>query len=486
MDIDTIVITVNKPTNSSPVVQIISPAEGSTFTVGDAIQFTGSCIDDEDGHIGDAFLVWSSHVDGQIGTGEAFTSDTLSQGVHQITLTATDSEGAVGMDTIVITVNKPTNSGTASVRKDVCVYGGTAGGVIAAYAAADMGASVVLVEPGTHLGGMTSGGLGATDTGDTYSIVGLARNFYERLGAIYGKNVSWTHEPHVAEEVLNEMISEKNVTILFGRRIRTLNKTAGVWIQDVVFENSMNPAQPIITVSAGTFIDATYEGDLMARAGVSHIVGRESNGQYHETYNGVRRYATMPGGVDPYIVPGNPLSGLLPFSGISTNPIGINGSVDGLTQAYCFRLCMTTNTANRREIEEPVGYDPGDFEFFLRTLKRKNPANLSEIFFIRKLPNDKWDWNSNENAGVSLDLVGASHAYPEADYQTRQEIRQVHLDYTTGLLYFLGHGARSSTAYPQRDAALGAVYGRIPGFRWMAASTLCSGSASHDRTLRYD
>ena len=150
----------------------------------------------------------------------------------------------------------------------------------------------------------------------------------------------------------------------------------------------------------------------------------------------------MPYGVDPYTNPGDPSSGILPYSGVNTGIIGPNGAADGLTQAYCFRLCMTTSVVNRRVIERPASYDPVDFEFFLRTLLQRNPSSLSQVFRIMQLPNGKWDWNSNEGAGVSLDLIGESHAYPEADHMIRSKIWQKHLDYTQGLLYFLGNDPR--------------------------------------------
>ena len=294
----------------------------------------------------------------------------------------------------------------------------------------------------------------------------------------------WTHEPHVAEQVLNEMIDEKNVIILHGRRIRyrTSRRAYGLkrWFSKIrtIRRNRLSRYRPMPS--------STVPMKAISWRRQTSVISwaRESNAQYGETYNGVRRYWTMPSGVDPYVIPGDPASGLLPFSGVTTSPIGANGSADMLTQAYCFRLCMTTR-ANRRAIGKPA-YDSGDFEFFLRALNRKNPANLSKIFLIRELPNGKWDWNNAEGAGVSLDLVGASHAYPEADYQTRSQIRQAHLDYTKGLLYFLGHDAQVPPHIRNEMLLWGLCQDRIPGFRRMAASTLCAGSAPHDRPLRHD
>ena len=165
----------------------------------------------------------------------------------------------------------------SAYQRDVCIYGGTASGVIAARAAADMGASVMLVEPGSHLGGMTSGGLGASDTGSADSITGLARGIaMNASGRNIGKTVSWTHEPGaVAEAVLNEMIGARNITILYGQRIQSLNPQAGEWIEEAIFESGADPALPVVEVSAGAVIDCSYEGDLMDRANMSYIVGHE-------------------------------------------------------------------------------------------------------------------------------------------------------------------------------------------------------------------
>lgn len=216
----------------------------------------------------------------------------------------------------------------ADNQVDVCVYGGTSSGVIAAYTAKKMGKSVLLIEPGKHLGGLSSGGLGQTDIGNKYAITGLARDFYRRIGRHYGKLEQWTFEPHVAENIFNEYIRRAQVPVLLQYRIVSAKKQNGE-IQEIVLENSAQPnAATNRIVKAKMFIDCSYEGDLMARAGVSYTVGREANSQYGETYNGVQLLDKhqFPDGVDPYKIPGKPESGLL--WGISSEPVQPNGSGD--------------------------------------------------------------------------------------------------------------------------------------------------------------
>ena len=171
---------------------------------------------------------------------------------------------------------------------DVCIYGGTSAGVIAAYTAAKMGKRVVLIEPGKHLGGLSSGGLGYTDIGNKYAITGLALDFYRRLGKHYGKFEHWIFEPHVAEEVFKGYVKQKGITVLFNHRIVKAENSNGA-IRQIIIENSISPSSASNkTITAAMFIDCSYEGDLMARAGVSYTVGREANSKYNETYNGVQ------------------------------------------------------------------------------------------------------------------------------------------------------------------------------------------------------
>ena len=284
---------------------------------------------------------------------------------------------------------------------DVVVYGGTAGGVVAAVAAAREGARVVLLEPGRHLGGMVSGGLGATDAGRTDTIGGVAGEFFTRLGKHYGKDgPTWRHEPSVAEATFRAMAEEAGVTVRFGQRLREAGgvDNRGGRIVAVLTEAGD-------TFAAKTFIDATYEGDLMARAGVAYRVGRESQGEYGEPHAGVRapRFSEPGGAYDEH--------GLLP--GVRAGDVGQLGSADQKSQAYNFRLCLTRDPANRVPITRPDRYDPRMYTPLARQLKRGNEEpSFRRLVSIALLPNGKTDVN---NVGaLSTDFLNGSWDYPEA------------------------------------------------------------------------
>ena len=318
---------------------------------------------------------------------------------------------------------------------DIVIYGGTAAGVIAAYTAKKMGKSVLLIEPGRHLGGMSSGGLGQTDIGNKYAVTGLSRDFYRRLGQHYGKFEQWTFEPKVAEALFNDYVKRANFKVLFENRITGAKKKGNV-IQEITLENTYKPAAATNkTVRAKMFMDCSYEGDLMAKAGVSYTVGREANSQYNETINGVQlmKGHQFPDGIDPYVVPGNPESGLL--WGIHKTPLQPNGSGDKKVQAYNFRITLTNVPANRVPITKPDNYDPKRYELLLRQMENKPWKSLLDGFIWSIMPNGKTDIN-NRN-GFSTDMIGMNWAYPEADYATRARIWNDQVDYTKGLLYFV-------------------------------------------------
>ncbi|WP_128547546.1 FAD-dependent oxidoreductase [Larkinella soli] len=322
---------------------------------------------------------------------------------------------------------------------DICVYGGTSGGVMAAYTARMMGKSVLLIEPGRHLGGMSSGGLGYTDIGNKYAISGLALDFYRRIGRHYGRFEQWTFEPKVAEALFNDYVKRAGVPVVYERRVIGVKK-AGPAIQDITLENSARPGSTALTVRASIFIDCSYEGDLMAKAGVSYAVGREDNRQYNETYNGVQLMTghQLPDGIDPYRTPGNPESGLL--WGVSAEKLLPAGSGDRKVQAYNYRICLTRNPANRIPITRPADYDSTRYELLIRLIEKKPWKTLNDGFIWSLMPNDKTDIN-NRN-GFSTDMIGMNWDYPEASYQRREEIIRQHESYTKGLLYFVGHDAR--------------------------------------------
>lgn len=330
--------------------------------------------------------------------------------------------------------------GPAPNSVDICIYGGTSAGVIAAYSAAKMGKKVILIEPGNRLGGLSSGGLGQTDIGNKFAITGLSRDFYRQVGEHYGEFEQWTFEPHVAENIFRDFIQKAGIEVMYQHRIIGVEKLA-TEIRSITLENTdtLSTAAPQ-TIRAKIFIDCTYEGDLMAKAGVSYTVGREASRQYGETYNGVQMMDghQFPDGIDPYHVPGDSSSGLL--WGISPDTLAPKGSGDSLVQAYNFRICLTNDPANRLPISKPANYDPDKYELLLRVMEAKPWKTLNDGFIWSLMPNSKTDINNR--GPFSTDMIGWSHNYPEADYDERAEIFREHLDYTKGLLYFIGHDER--------------------------------------------
>ena len=317
---------------------------------------------------------------------------------------------------------------------DIVVYGGTSGGVAAAVQAARMGKSVVLIEPGKHLGGLTSGGLGATDIGNKGAIGGISREFYRRLGRHYGQEEAWTFEPHVAERTMDQMIADANVPVVRGERLdlRGGVQKDGARIISIRMETGR-------TFRGRMFIDTTYEGDLMAKAGVSYHVGREANSQYDETLNGVqteratKHQFKVP--VDPYVVPGDPSSGLLP--GIHDGGPGQEGQGDHRVQAYNFRMCLTNVRENQLPFPKPKGYDPLRYELLLRYIQA---GVFDALGSNLRMPNGKTD--TNNNGAFSTDNIGMNYDYPDGDYATREEIFQEHVTYQQGMMWFLANDPR--------------------------------------------
>jgi len=334
------------------------------------------------------------------------------------------------------------------LRCDLLVYGATSAGVVAAYTAKMYGLDVLLIEPGRHLGGMTSGGLGRTDTGgqDSY-ITGLSQEFYIRIGHYYGREApAYTFEPHVAEIIFEQYLDEAGVEMLFSRRVVRV-EVKKEKISSVELEYAGKGSEQNIIVEAHQFIDATYEGDLMARAGVSYATGREGNSVYNEQYNGVipgreagpygQTVRTREWGadVDPYVIPGKPSSGLLPeVNGIGHAPVGTG---DNKIQAYCFRLCLTQEKENQIPLSEPEGYDPGRYELMARLQQLKPWERLRDGFIISRMPRGKTDINNYGLVGFSSNYVGGNYGYPDGDYATRARIWNEHKKYQQGLWWFL-------------------------------------------------
>ena len=353
---------------------------------------------------------------------------------------------------------------------DLIIYGGSSAGMAAAVQAKRSGLSVLVLEPGTRLGGLTTGGLGQTDIGNKQVIGGIAREFYEDVKKHYddsmhwvfqspsdyrdggqtrteaGETAMWTFEPSAALSVFEDWVAENQIDVVFNQK---LDREDGISLKD-------RQIQQIAMISgnkyrARIFIDATYEGDLMAAAGVTYTVGRESNKTYGETLNGVHTRltdTTMTGfparnqfhhnfvdGVDPYEIAGVPSSGLLP--GIDPEGPGEFGSGDHRVQAYCFRMCLTDHPDNRIPFTKPTDYDEINYELLLRNYE----AGEDGFPWINSaMPNRKTD--TNNRTGFSTDFIGQNYAYPEASYDERERINAAHRNYQQGLMWTLAYHPR--------------------------------------------
>lgn len=312
---------------------------------------------------------------------------------------------------------------------DVVVYGGTAGGAVAAVAAANEGVSVALLEPRQHIGGMISGGLGRTDFGNKSVIGGMSREFFERVGAHYSDPIAWYFEPHVAERVLRDWLSEADVEIYFNHRLDLSGvTTSGGRIARIRMENGA-------TFEASVFIDASYEGDLMSRAGVKYTWGREGREQYGESLAG-RHERSAKHQFDVKISPYDDDGNLLPqvYEGDET-PVG---GADRKVQAYNFRMCLTNRKDNRVPFPKPINYNPHRYELLKRYLQVKGKdLTLDQLMILSPMPNDKTDVNNR--GAFSTDHIGGSWDYPNADYLRRQEIWDDHVRYQQGFFYFLAN-----------------------------------------------
>lgn len=352
---------------------------------------------------------------------------------------------------------------------DLVIYGGTSAGISAAIQTARLGKSVILIEPTNRLGGLTTGGLGQTDIGNKQVIGGISREFYQNIKKYYevdanwdwqkrseykdggqtqtnkNEDAMWTFEPSAALQVYADMMKDLDIKIVYNQR---LNRSTGV----VKSDNAITA----ITMESGNtytgkmFIDATYEGDLLAAAGVSYTVGRESNAQYGESLNGVQanvtsqmlngglssnaRHHNFVKGVDPYRVSGDVSSGLIP----GINPtIAKDGTGDKHIQAYCFRMCLTDHPENRIPFEKPKDYDESNYELLFRNYE----AGYNRVPWINsQMPNRKTD--SNNRDGFSTDFIGQNYDYPEASYAERERIVQRHRIRQQGLMWTLANHPR--------------------------------------------
>ena len=317
---------------------------------------------------------------------------------------------------------------------DIVIYGGTSAGVIAAVQAIKMGKSAAIIEPSRRIGGLSSGGLGDTDAGDKSVIGGLSREFYTRLGSKYGQDEpAWLFEPKMALEVFQDLVKEYNIPVYYQERLALINWVfkSGNKIERITMESGK-------IFQASMFIDTSYEGDLMAKAGVSYTTGREPNRMYDETYNGIQTAnATknqLPTGIDPYRIKGDPASGLLPH--VNPKLEAMDGEGDNKIQAYCFRMCLTDNPDNRIMIDKPEGYDEQEYELLFRSIE----AGQDIFFKLHMMPNRKTD--SNNHNGFSTDYMGMNDEYPEADYEVRERIIKAHEVYQKGMVWTLQNHPR--------------------------------------------
>ena len=365
---------------------------------------------------------------------------------------------------------------------DLVVYGATSAGISAAIQGSRMGKKVMLIEPSGRVGGLTTGGLGQTDIGNKQAIGGISREFYQNIKRFYlqpenwkwqsresyrdggqtrtstNEDAMWTFEPSAALKVFQSMLSkEKNITLSYHQR---LNRQNGVVMMNKTIQSIQMESGEVYI--GKMFIDCTYEGDLMAAAGVSYTIGREANSQYGESLNGVQAgktaltlrnnisrnayYHNFIEGVDPYVIKGNPQSGLLPFIG-SGKP-NIDGTGDHKIQAYCFRMTLTDHVDNRIPFSKPLDYNELDYELLFRNYEaRVVPVNKMYDYgdplvpwINSDMPNRKTDTNNQK--GFSTDFIGQNYAYPDATYQERDMIIQRHKHYQQGLMWTLAYHPR--------------------------------------------
>jgi len=309
---------------------------------------------------------------------------------------------------------------------DVVVYGGTAGGAIAAVAAAEEGRRTILIEPRNHIGGMTSGGLGRTDFGDMSVIGGRSKQFYERLGSHYGELISWYFEPHQAERVLREWLDSAGVHVVFGSRLKSVEK-AGDRIASITLLNGE-------VYRGAIFIDCSYEGDLLPHAGITYTWGREGRDEYGESLAGKVDYCPK----HQFDLPVNPYNddgALLP---LIQGDDGLKpGDGDKKVQAYNFRMCLSSDKDNQVPFSKPDNYDPARWEILRRYLAARPGLKMDDIMIVSPMPNNKTDVNNR--GPVSTDFIGGSWDYPEASYEEQDRIWKEHEDYVKGFFYFLAN-----------------------------------------------
>ncbi len=395
-----------------------------------------------------------------------------------------------------------------STRFDIVIYGGTSAGVAAAIQSARMGKTVVLLEPGNRIGGLTTGGLGQTDIGNKQAIGGISREFYQNIAKYYdrpdhwhwqkrseyrdggqtktdeGEDAMWTFEPSAALKVFQQMLENEKIDI---RYLQRLDREKGV---EKMKGSILSIAMESGEVYRGTiFIDATYEGDLMAASGVGYALGREDNQKYGENLNGVQandtsltfsgvvshngRNHNFVDGVDPYVVKGDQSSGLLPW--IDSSGPGNQGGGDHRVQAYCFRMCLTDHPGNRIPFSKPENYDERNYELLFRNYE----SGYQRIPWINsQMPNRKTDTNNRD--GFSTDFIGQNYDYAEASYEERELIVERHRNYQQGLMWTLANHPRIPEQIRTEVSRWGTCKDEFEQGGWMAATTLYPRSQEDD------
>ena len=360
--------------------------------------------------------------------------------------------------------------GCDDTERDVVIYGSSPAAFSAAISAQKLGKTAVIVCPERRIGGLTTGGLGQTDIGNKGAFGGLALQFYRDIAAYYRDDDHWTYqtrdeyrpdgqcasshnadsmwtfEPHAALEVLESWVDKHDLDV---RRGEFLDRGKG----GVLVRNGRIIGFRTLSgnVYRGKmFVDATYEGDLMAAAGVTYFVGREANSVYGETVSGIVRERTIhhqfEEGVDPYVVKGDPSSGLLPY--LEPDCPEPDGSGDKRVQAYCFRMCLTDVPENRIPFVKPANYNALNYELLLRNLEQAAKLSDDQKAFWKKgcpwinskMPNRKTDTNNRQ--GFSTDFIGQNYAWPDGSYAEREKILKRHLDYQQGLMWTLANDPR--------------------------------------------
>lgn len=358
---------------------------------------------------------------------------------------ATDLQARDEIATPALHYYAPTPKAPAVIDADVCVYGGSPGGVTAAIQTNRMGKKAVLVVFGKHVGGLTSGGLTATDVGNPAAIGGMAREFYDRVGQLRG------FKPSAAEKTFRAMLADAKVPVYEVKRLASVKKD-GNRITSLVMEDGSE-------FKAKVFVDATYEGDLFAKTGVSYHVGRESNDTYGETINGIQhknkhQFLTK---IDPYKIPGNPKSGLL--WGISSEAPGKNGDGDKSLQAYNFRMFLS-NAADRTAFPKPPVYEPTKYDLLARYIASVDPEKFT--FKEPYGPIQLHNGDCNNDGAFSSDYIMGNHHWPDSTYAEREKTFQDHVNYQQGLMWFLAHDERVPKVMRDKVNSFGLAAGEFP------------------------